>query len=119
MPTRAEQMRMENEEMRARIAELETYVQAMDTTRACTPIDPEEERSDNDPLIDDPLNDLDSVNDPVNDSLKDAVAALVRSQQTIMERMVQDGRRKQKVYVAMPEQFNGKVGNFIDAWLEK
>ena len=58
-------------------------------------------------------------NDPVNDPLKDAITALVRSQQAMLERIDHNGRRKQKVYVAMPEQFNGKVGDFIDAWIEK
>jgi hypothetical protein len=55
----------------------------------------------------------DSFDDPrYADPLKDALTALVRSQQAMMERMHQDSRRKQKVFVAMPEQFNGKVGDF-------
>jgi len=36
-----------------------------------------------------------------------------------MERMDQAHQQKQKVYIAMPEQFNGKVGDFIDAWIKK
>jgi hypothetical protein len=106
---------MEIEEMRARVAELEAQVQAMAGARAYIPLDPGAE----DALGDDSLNDSDSFNDPTNDSLKDALTALVRSQQAMMERMDRDGHRKQKVYVAMPEQFNGRVGDFIDAWIEK
>jgi hypothetical protein len=112
----AEQLRIENEEMRARIEGLEA----------------QEERSNNGPLTDNSVIDPEeqrgsnyenslsvSFNYPINDSLKDAVAALVRSQQSMMERMEQDSRHKQKVYVTMPEQFNGKVGDLIDAWLKK
>lgn len=33
--------------------------------------------------------------------------------------MDQGTYQKQKVYVPMPEQFNGRVGGFIDAWPEK
>jgi len=95
MPTRAEQLRIENEETRARLANLEAHVRA-------TPLVSEEERADSladDSLTDDTFNDPDSSNDsnPLNDPLKDAVAALVCSQQTMMERMSQDSR-KQKVY---------------------
>ena len=115
-------MRMENDEMRARLADLEGQVQAMaSAARANTPFDSEEERGNNDSLINDSLADSRSLNDPINSSLTDAVTALVRSQQTMIERMDQDrdSHHKQKVYVTMPEQFNGKVGDFIDAWLEK
>ena len=31
----------------------------------------------------------------------------------------QQGTRTQKVYVPMPDQFNGKVGDFIETWLEQ
>jgi len=74
-------LRIENDEMRARLADLEAHVQAMGNARAHTPIVSEEERADS--LTDDSLNDPDSS----NDSLKDAVTALVRSQQAMMERM--------------------------------
>ena len=111
--------------MRARLADLETQVQAMTGVQAHTPLDQEEERADNDPLADDSLNDpetrddTESINGSADVPLKDAVTALLRSQQAMMERMNQGRQQKQKVYVAMPEQFNGKVGDFIDAWIEK
>ena len=109
--------------MRARLADLEVQVQAMASVRAHTPIITEEERGDSltDDSLNDPetLDDTDSINVSADDPLKDAVTALLRSQQVMMERMDQTRQQKQKVYVAMPEQFNGKVGDFIDAWIEK
>ena len=123
MPTQVKQLQLENDEMRARLADAETQLQAMAGVRALTPLDQEGERADS--LTNDSLNDPETQDDtdPINvsadDSLKDAVTALLRSQQAMMERMDQARRRKQKVYVAMPEQFNGKVGDFIDAWIEK
>ena len=33
--------------------------------------------------------------------------------------LAQQRTRARKVYVPMPEQFNGKVGDFIEAWLEQ
>jgi hypothetical protein len=28
-------------------------------------------------------------------------------------------QHKQKVYILMPEKFDGKIGDFIEAWLEQ
>jgi len=126
MPTRAEQLRLENDEMRARLADLEVQVQAMaGAVYAHTPLHRKGEETDRDSLTDDSVNNPetlrnpDSFNSPAIDPLTDAVMALVHSQQAMMERMDQVSQQKQKVYITMPKQFNGKVGDFVDAWIEK
>jgi hypothetical protein len=37
----------------------------------------------------------------------------------IMKTMAAQKSRKHRVYVAMPDKFTGKVGDYIDSWLEQ
>ena len=52
-------------------------------------------------------------------TLKDAVTALVNSQRTMMEIMQSQSSCKRKVYVDKPDKFDGKVGDYIETWLEQ
>jgi hypothetical protein len=52
-------------------------------------------------------------------TLKDAVTALVNSQRNMMEIMQSQSSRKRKVYVHKPDKFDGKVGDYIETWLEQ
>jgi hypothetical protein len=61
MPTKAEHLRIANEEMRAQLDDLEVQVHEIASAQEHMPIDPEEERGDNDPLADDSLNNADSL----------------------------------------------------------
>src|SRR4030095_11331537 len=56
---------------------------------------------------------------PPTPNVTEALAALLESNRLMQTTLSQRGTQKQKVYVPMPEQFNGKVGDFIEAWLEQ
>jgi hypothetical protein len=49
-----------------------------------------------------------------------AVEALLESSRLMQQVLTQSAAtKKQRIYVAMPERFNGKVGDYIHAWLEQ
>src|SRR5437773_3417793 len=56
---------------------------------------------------------------PPTPNVIEALAALLESNRMMQTTLVQQGTRNRKVYVPMPEQFNGKVSDFIEAWLEQ
>src|SRR5437773_699457 len=56
---------------------------------------------------------------PPAPNVTEALAALLESNRLMQTTLSQQRTRTRKVYVPMPEQFNGKVGNFIEAWLEQ
>src|SRR4030095_4712366 len=51
-------------------------------------------------------------------NINEALAALLESNR-LMQTTLSQKTGTRKVYVPMPEQFNGKVGDFIEAWLEQ
>jgi len=55
-------------------------------------------------------------NRPTND---DPLAALLESNRLLHQALLNRTPRRQRVYVPMPEKFDGKVGDFIEAWLEQ
>ena len=52
-------------------------------------------------------------------TVNDSLAALVESNCLLQQTLLNREPRKQKVYVPMPEKFDGKIGDFIEAWLEQ
>src|SRR5437667_11670194 len=56
---------------------------------------------------------------PPAPNVTEALAALLDSNRLMQTTLAQQRTRTRKVYVPMPEQFNGKVGDFIEAWLEQ
>ena len=56
---------------------------------------------------------------PPAPNVTEALAALLESNRLMQTTLAQQRTRARKVYVPMPEQFNGKVGDFIEAWLEQ
>jgi hypothetical protein len=48
-----------------------------------------------------------------------AVVALVESNRVMQASLAQMGKRQPKIYVPIPEKFDGKIGDKIDAWLKK
>ena len=62
----------------------------------------------------------DTANGGNKSTINDSLTALLESnrllQQAFLER---DSHHKRKVYVPMPDKFNGKIGDFIEAWLEQ
>jgi len=55
---------------------------------------------------------------PPTPNVTEALAALLESNRLMQTTLAQQRTRTRKVYVPMPEQFNGKVGDF-KAWLEQ
>jgi hypothetical protein len=51
--------------------------------------------------------------------MQDQFAALLESNRLLQQAILGQASRKQKVYIPMPEKFDGKVGDFIEAWLEQ
>ena len=50
----------------------------------------------------------------------DPLAALLESNRLLQQILLnRNTPRRQKIYVPMPEKFDGKVGDFIEAWLEE
>jgi len=58
------------------------------------------------------------TNDGISDMTK-ALAALLESNHLMQDTLAERSKKRQKVYVAMPEDFDGRVGDYIDGWLEK
>ncbi|TMC16245.1 MAG: hypothetical protein E6J34_20320 [Chloroflexi bacterium] len=52
-------------------------------------------------------------------ALSTAVTALVESNRAMQASLSQLGKRQQKLYVPMPEKFDGRIGDKIDAWLKR
>jgi hypothetical protein len=52
-------------------------------------------------------------------TMNDTLTALLESNRLLQQAFLSRASRKQKVYVPMPEKFDGKVGDFIEAWLEQ
>src|SRR5277367_4844491 len=54
-------------------------------------------------------------------TINDSLAALLESNRLLQQAFLsgRDSQRKRKVYVPMPEKFDGKIGDFIEAWLEQ
>ena len=54
-------------------------------------------------------------------TINDSLAALLESNRLLQHAFLSghDSQRKRKVYVPMPEKFDGKIGDFIEAWLEQ
>ena len=52
-------------------------------------------------------------------TMEDQFAALLESNRLLQQAILGQASRKQKVYIPMPEKFDGKVGDFIEAWLEQ
>jgi len=52
-------------------------------------------------------------------TVNDSLAALLESNRLLQQTLMNREFRKQKVYVSMPEKFDGKVSDFIEAWLEQ
>ena len=50
-------------------------------------------------------------------ALSTPVTALVESNRAMQASLSQLGKRQQKLYVPMPEKFDGRIGDKIDAWL--
>jgi hypothetical protein len=98
MSTR-DQLRRDNRALRVRNAELEAQLDRTQT------------------LVESVDGDRESAND--TNALKDAVAALVNSQKAIMEMMSVRDTHKRKVYVDKPDKFDGKVGDYIETWIEQ
>jgi len=47
------------------------------------------------------------------------VEAMVQSQQMFQAAVLNRDTRHRKVYVSMPDKFDGKIGDYIDGWLEQ
>src|SRR5947199_8975947 len=63
---------------------------------------------------------LDDVEvDPKPININHALAALLESNRLMQAKLSQRETKRRKVYVPMPEKFNGRVGDFIEAWLEQ
>src|SRR5436305_13766949 len=62
---------------------------------------------------------LDDVVDPKPIDINNALAALLESNRLMQAKLSQRETKRRKVYVPMPEKFNGRVGDFIEAWLEQ
>src|SRR5579862_7828849 len=107
MPTNA-QLQKANRELRGQVKHLEDEMHAIKHVHAVTPINPDESTA---------SEESEAPNDEI--SLKDAVAALVNSQSAMMEMMRNTNNHKRKVYVDKPDKFDGKVGDYIENWLEQ
>ena len=62
---------------------------------------------------------LDDVIDSKSIDINNALAALLESNRLMQAKLSQRETKRRKVYVPMPEKFNGRVGDFIEAWLEQ
>jgi len=62
---------------------------------------------------------LDVEVDPKPIDINQALAALLESNRLMQAKLSQRETKRRKVYVPMPEKFNGRVGDFIEAWLEQ
>ena len=97
------------EALRIRNAELEAQLRATGLTHTESVVESVVES--------DGEEDHESISPDDTNTLKDAVVALVNSQKTMMEMM--RNSRKHKVYVDKPDKFDGKVGDYIETWLEQ
>src|SRR5579862_3248001 len=52
-------------------------------------------------------------------TMEDQFAALLESNRLLQQAILSQNSRKQKVYIPMPEKFDGRVGDYIEAWLEQ
>jgi len=55
----------------------------------------------------------------INDLMGTAITALLESNRMIQASLLNCETRRHKVYVPMPDKFDGKVGDYIDGWLEQ
>ena len=51
--------------------------------------------------------------------INDSFTILLESNRLLQQILLNHASRKQKVYIFMPEKFNEKVEDFIEAWLEQ
>jgi hypothetical protein len=56
---------------------------------------------------------------PDKDKFGDALVAVLQSQATLTKLLIQQKSRRHKVHVKMPDKFDGKIGDYIDTWLEQ
>jgi hypothetical protein len=66
---------------------------------------------DSDPQTSETVNDNNPADDPVK--------ALLESNRLLQQVLLDRNSQKHRVYVPMPEKFDGKVGDLIEAWLEQ
>ena len=52
-------------------------------------------------------------------NINDSLNGLLESNQLMQQALLNNGTLKHKVYVSMPDKFHGKVGDFIEGWLEQ
>ena len=59
------------------------------------------------------------TNEPAPRQVGNILEAILESNRMFMAALVNRDTRRKKVYVPMPDKFDGKVGDFVDSWLEQ
>src|SRR5579859_3517329 len=76
------------------------------------------------PTSDDPIGNGETMDpavnpkEPIPSSVGHILQHLLESNQTMLKTLAMQKSRTHRVYVDMPDKFTGKVGDYIDSWLE-
>src|ERR1700719_4640312 len=60
-----------------------------------------------------------TLNGDKSTTIIDPLTALLESNRLLQQTLLSRTNRTQRVYDSMPDKFDGKVGDFIEAWLEQ